>query len=149
MRDSRQSATARVGARAAAVRQDAGGVRSRPQSTTPEGRRQGPAHGVVRGGVWRKRVQASKHMLRVPKPGWAVDVSDLEAAERVGVHTLELREVESGTTYTVSLRTLRAKGGPLSRGYGEQWALALSYWRREREPQPGEPVQLGLLGGAL
>ena len=53
----------------------------RGQSTTPARRPQGPAHGRMVGDCWQKTVCASKHMLRAPK-AWAVDVADLDAAER-------------------------------------------------------------------
>ncbi len=105
-----------------------------------------PAHGVVRGDVWRKRVQGSRHMLRVPRPAWAVDAADLDAAEHLGAVMLELTDAESGTTYRAALRTLREKGRRFERGHGEQVALALEHWRTE---QPGAARQLTLLGGGL
>jgi len=96
--------------------------------------------------VWRKRVQGSKHMLRVPRRAWAVDSADLDAAERMGAVVLELRDAETGTVYRAALRTLRERGRRLERGYGEQVALDLEHWRVE---VPGAARQLALLGGAL
>jgi hypothetical protein len=142
-----EKATARVTSTGgAAVSIGAGGSFTREQHITPDGQSQGPAHGVVRGDVWRKRVQGSKHMLRVPRPAWAVDAADLDAAERVGAVVLELTDAETGTTYRAALRTLRERGRYLERGYGAQVCLDLEHWRSE---QPGAARQLALFGGAL
>lgn len=141
-----EKATARRQPGGAAVRSGAANALSHAQSITHGDQSQGPAHGVVRGDVWRKRVQGSKHMLRVPRRAWAVDSADLDAAERMGAVVLELTDAESGTTWRVGLRTLRERGRRLERGYGEQVALDLEHWRTE---QPGAARQLALLGGAL
>lgn len=137
-----------------AARSGAANAFSRSQHTTPDTQsqeRQGyaaqaPVHGVVRGDVWRKRVAGSKHQLRVPRPAWAVDAADLDAAERLGAVMLELHDTEGGTVYRAALRTLREKGRYFERGYGAQVALDLEHWRTE---QPGAARQLALLGGVL
>ncbi len=141
-----EKGTARRQPGGAAVSIGAGGSFTREQHTTAQAQSQGPKHGVVRGDVWRKRVAGSKHQLRVPRPAWAVDAADLDAAERVGAVVLELTDLESGTTYRASLRTLREKGRYFNRGYGAQVALDLEHWRTE---QPGAARQLVLLGGVL
>lgn len=93
-----------------------------------------PAHGRVIKGVWRKAVRKSAHMLRYPH-AWAVDLSDLEAAERLDVKTLELREQEEGLTYRVALGMFRCSGFEFDRGFGSQVALALGHFEVAR---PGE-----------
>ena len=85
-------------------------------------------------------------MLRTPK-AWSVDMADLDAAERCGAHTLELRETEQNHVYRVSLADLRAQGFTLDRGHGAQIALPLAAWTVDGQapetPKP-QPAQLGL-----
>ncbi len=105
-------------------------------------RRQGPFHGRVTDGVWYKRAKRSKHMLRMPT-AWAVDLYDLECAERCGAVALELRETEQGVTYRVSLKTLRERGQVIDRRFGRQIMLPLGYWQTgatatlDNEPRQG------------
>jgi len=141
-----EKATARRQPGGAAVRSGAANALSRSQNTTPDGQSQAPAHGVVSGATWRKIVQGSKHMLRVPRPAWAVDTSDLDRGERMGAVVLELTDAETGTTYRAALRTIRERGRYFERGYGAQVALDLEHWRVEA---PGAARQLALMGGVL
>jgi len=85
-------------------------------------------------------------MLRRPFLAWAVELGDLEAAEQMGVRTLELREQEKGRTYRVSLDVLRSKGFEFDRGCGRQIGLALGCFAVDGSPhgrRPG-PQQLRL-----
>lgn len=124
------------------------GAHSPPDYSRSAHGMQGPAHGRVIGDTWVKAVHKSVHMLYRP-PAWAVDLADLEAAERLGVRTLQLREQEQGRTYRASLRLFRSKGVPIDRGCGRQLALPLGYWRVSRgshsHPKPA-PLQLSLFG---
>lgn len=88
----------------------------------------GPAHGRIIGACWVKTVRASVHMLKLPRPAWAVDLSDLQAAEQAGATELELREQERGVIYRVTLETLKTKGQVLDRGFGRQVFLPLGCW---------------------
>jgi len=140
-----------VGENEAALREQGGGVGREAAASLPRTQYStgtGPVHGQLHGDVWCKCVAGSRHMLRVPRPAWAVDAADLDAAERMGAMVLELRDTESGTVYRAALRTLRERGHCFDRGFGAQIALGLPHWRQHRAPAHGEPLQLGLWRGA-
>ncbi len=115
-----------------------------------ESRSQGPKHGVIRGVVWRKRVRASVHLLRKPRPAWALDVGDVEAARACGVETIEIFDAESETTYSCSLAHFMGHAQTFERGHGVQAALPLGFWRRAGETESAEaqdgPRQLAFAG---
>jgi len=69
----------------------------------------GVKHGQIQGNVWRKRLCASKHFLRKP-PAIAVDLEDLDAAERCGAELLCVVDVETNRTYLASLAVIREPG---------------------------------------
>lgn len=125
------------------------------KSIRPGGARQrvpirvgGRTVGEVRGDIFVKRVQASRHFLRTP-PAICFDVSTLKDAERAGAQTVEVTDADTGRVYRASMGTMWAKGRSLNRGYGEQWRLDLRYWNTGG--QGGEPPiqQLPLLGGQV
>jgi len=137
----------------AALREQGGGVgyeaagyRSHVHYSTSAG----PAHGEVRGDVWRKAVRASVHQLRTPR-AWALDAADLCAAERRGVAVVDILDLEGPTHWYATPGTIRRRGFRLDRGHGAQWALALEHWRPTRsEAEASEPaLQLALFGGAV
>lgn len=145
---------ARGDARAAAVSSGAGSSFTRSQTITRRAPRQalrGPAHGQVRGDVWRKSVRGSVHMLRTPR-AWCFDVGDLGAAEAVGVRLVLVHDLESLRKHYATIATVRARGFALDRGHGRQVALALEHWRptpqeaeaAAPEPEPEGPRQLAL-----
>lgn len=116
-----------------------------------------PLHGRVVGDVWHKNVRGSAHMLRVP-PGWAVDLSDLDLAERAGARLLCVFDAETHRGFWARLNVLRAVGVPVSRGFGEQIALPLNRWSSTRSgaealqlqgPVPARAAQLLLFEGAV
>jgi len=126
---------------------DAAGVFSYENYSTERGRRQWPAHGQIKGRAWVKRVRKSAHMLRHPY-GWAVDVADLDAAERCGADYVELREQEERRVYRATFAALRARGVAIDRGCGAQIALPMGYWVIDgKEPAPAAHQQLALFGG--
>ena len=90
-----------------------------------------PAHGRVRGDVWRKAARGSLHMLRAPQ-AWALDMADLDAARRMGVHLVHVHDLEALAHHWASLQTIEARGFDLDRGYGLQRGLALEDWRPTR-----------------
>lgn len=118
--------------------------------------------GYVRGGCFRKTIQGSKHLLRVP-PAVAFDLSTLDDAERAGAKTVEVTDSESGHVYSAPLALLREKGFKVARGFGSQWALTLIHWAVNGQPSEAEqraredaereakraatPVQMGLFAG--
>ena len=87
----------------------------------------GKVIGHVCGGVFRKRVKATKHQLRYP-PAWALDSRSLEDAERAGAHRVEIHDLDSGQTYTATISLIRQFGFVLDRGHGRQIALPLPLW---------------------
>lgn len=118
----------------AAVRQHGGGLSaagSRPHvHDTTVGAARLPRYGrlVAGGRVWRKTAKASAHMLRAPK-AWAVDTADLACVEALGVRYVCIHDLEQMRQYWARTETLHAKGWTLDRGFGEQTALSLDWWR--------------------
>ncbi len=140
----------------AALREQGGGVGLEAAGNRPPvhySTLAGPAHGQVRGDAWAKSVRASVHQLRTPR-AWAVDLADLEAAERRGVAVVDVLDLEGLTHYWATPGTIRRHGFRLERGHGAQVALSLDHWRPTREAaealEPAPAVlQLALFGGAL
>jgi len=108
--------------RAAGQGTEHGGVR-----TAQSHHSTGVKHGQIQGNVWRKRLYASKHFLR-KTPDVAVNLEDLDAAERCGAELLCVVDVETNRTYLASLAVIRKHGLELDRGFGLQVALPLHRW---------------------
>jgi hypothetical protein len=102
--------------------------------------------GEVRGDVFVKRVQGSKHMLQKPR-AWAVDVAVLHEAEALGARAVEVVDTETNTTYRAPLERFWTRGIRVNRGYGEQVALLLTDWQVNGEP--ARAVQLSLFGAEV
>jgi len=105
-----------------------------------------PRHGKICGDVWRKRVRASVHLLRKPKPAWAVDVDDLDAARRCGATSIEIVDTESGDVYRCEVSRFLAYASRFNRGAGDQAALPLGFWRKSAAAEPQEATQLRMAG---
>ncbi len=84
------------------------------------------------GSTLRKVVRGSIHQLRRP-PAWAVDAGILEQARQDGATQVEVLDVETRRIYRASIDTFDLHGFKFNRGFGEQWGLALHYWRVEAE----------------
>ena len=110
------------------------------QAGTPI-RAAGRVVGEVRGDTFYKSL-AARHFLQKP-PAIALDLSSLNDVERLGVRYCEILDRDTGRVYRAAISTIRARGFRVSRGFGEQWALALAEWRKDSEPA-GE--QLSLFG---
>lgn len=85
---------------------------------------------TLEGQILRKRVRASVHMLRRP-PGWAVDCSILEAARMDGAVAIEVFDTENRKVFTAPISAFEHHGIRFNRGFGDQVALPLQYWRVE------------------
>ena len=109
-------------------------------SSRPDRRRQ-PRFGKVTGHTWRKTAKGSAHMLRAPK-AWALDTDDLASIEALGVRYVCIHDLESLRQYWARPETLRRKGWTFNRGFGEQVALALDWWRST--PREADAVAEGL-----
>lgn len=99
---------------------------------TSDGR---PSGCVVEHGILKRRVQASKHMLRRP-PSWAIEERILKEAEAQGATMVEVVDVESHTTYVAPLQSFWTRGIAIDRGFALQRALPLCFWTREDPKQP-------------
>jgi len=78
-----------------------------------------------------KKCVKSKHMLRNPL-GWAFDKSIIAQANLLGVKEAWIEDKESGMVFKAPIILFSTSGVPVSRGYGEQVCLPLSYWKTEK-----------------
>lgn len=103
---------------------------------------QGRVVGVVRDGVFRKTVDADKHMLRIP-PAWSFDVVSLDEAKRAGGKVVELHEERDDVIYRATMRQMDRYGKSLDRGCGKQRFLHVRYWARDGEPVGEQLLMFG------
>lgn len=96
--------------------------------------------GIIQGAELRKSVFGSKHFLRKP-PAIAIDKRALDQAERAGAIRVVVIDQETGIRYLAAIAHIRRSGFLIDRGAGEQIALPLTSWIRQRQ---GAAVQLGL-----
>jgi hypothetical protein len=101
--------------------------------------------GVVEGGVYRRRIHGSRHLLRKP-PAIGVSLEVLAQLQALGVERLEVEDVETGTTYWTPLAHFVERSFAFNYGFGEQAALPLSGWIVERRGQ--QNIQLPLMPAA-
>jgi hypothetical protein len=94
--------------------------------------------GTVSGDVFRKKLRKSRHMLHSPL-GWASDEDILVFITQLGVDKFVIDEIEEGITYEATLDSFYKYGILIDRGYGQQRALPLRFWRKQGE---GIPQQL-------
>jgi len=78
-----------------------------------------------------KKVQKSKHFLESPE-AIAIDKDIFKKSIKTG-HIVGVRvyEIEHGVTYTASLENFILNSILIDRGFGEQYALPLTYWEKE------------------
>lgn len=81
-------------------------------------------------GVYRKTVKGSIHMMQSPM-GWASDKDICEDLAKLGCKEIRIFDKEKGKTFVASFEEFMAKAIPIDRGYGEQLALPLRYWKVE------------------
>jgi hypothetical protein len=98
------------------------------------------------GSTLHKRVRGSVHLLQQPRRAWAVDAAMLADAERRGGVLVEVVDGESGQVYRAAIALFHQRGFTVSRGYGEQRALALVHWQTgdAMRPPAAVAVQLAL-----
>jgi hypothetical protein len=77
--------------------------------------------------ILRKEVLGSKHMLRSPK-SWCVDKSVIDDAVQKEAIEIRVLDKESGLVYKVSMQKFLEKKMIVSRGFGTQYGLPLTYW---------------------
>ena len=110
------------------------GVKRHPKTTPIYVRGRDRPIGYVEGGVFRKSISGSKHILRSPR-AIAFDRSTLRDAERDGAVWVEVTDDETRTVYTARIADIWTHGFAVNRGYGDQIALAL-----QRFSVNGRPV---------
>ena len=91
--------------------------------------------GLVRGGVFLKRVRAGEHMLVSP-PAWACDVVSMCAAVKAGAKSVMVVDTETGDRYEASMDYWRRFGFKIDRGHGLQVALPLERWSKVEHGKP-------------
>ncbi len=89
--------------------------------------------GVVNEDEFFKSVHGTRHFLHHP-PAIAFDVSTLEDAELYGATIVHVYDKDTRTDYFAYISTIREKGFNINRGNGEQIALKMSYWSRNKPP---------------
>ncbi len=82
---------------------------------------------VLEDGVLKRVASARRHQLRRP-PAWAFEEQILREAERDGVTLVQIRDTDTGCTFTASISRFWTHGVRVERGYGVQWALPLNQW---------------------
>ena len=113
----------------------------------------GKVAGIVRDGVFRKRVNAKLHMLRRPVKAWAYDVTVFDEVRALGVHRLEVADAETGMMWDCELAQLATYCKSFNGGHGEQLYLPLGRWHEngkpgpDAEPDPNAPGGLSRRGG--
>jgi len=111
------------------------------------------AHGKVSGATWYKSIWGGAHLLHNP-PAICFDVDDLTQAEQAGAVSVDVVDTETGTHYQTEIATIRTKGFPVRRGYGEQIGLPLYSFLRTgpalaelaKPAEPPKPRQLDIFG---
>ncbi len=84
-------------------------------------------HGRIVGDTWHKTARSSIHALRLPKPSWAVDGADLDAALRCGAEWLEIADLDTDRIWRCRLGAFSEYGKRIDYGRGAQVALAWAY----------------------
>lgn len=79
-----------------------------------------------------KVIQGSKHFLRTP-PAIAFDVFCINQAKKMNLKEIHVLDSETRTLYIVDMETFLAKSLQLNRGFGEQMALTMEYWKVEKK----------------
>jgi hypothetical protein len=81
--------------------------------------------------VLRRRIKASKHILRLPEPSLCFDANVFEML-RPGFDRVEVSDRESGMTYEVTASIFDEHGVRCDLGHGLQLRLPLRLWSASR-----------------
>ncbi len=97
--------------------------------------------GTIEGGIFKKTIKGSKHILRCC--GIAFSLDALRQAARVGFTAFEVTDRETGTVYTVDRATFETYSEPVHfAGFDAQRALSLQYWAVSL-PQKSKTLKAG------
>ena len=83
--------------------------------------------GLVENGIFKKKVNGSKHFLRKP-PAIAFDVDTINSAKKSGAKHIEIFDKDSNNFYLTRMAKLDEKGFEFNRGFGKQVAMVMSDW---------------------
>jgi len=96
-------------------------------------RTRGPVGKIVireidgKGTVILEKLIKSKHMLRQP-PAICFDRPIIELAQSYSVETIQVKNTENGSIYTIPFEQFLDKSFRVNRGFGEQLGCCLSEW---------------------
>ncbi len=97
-------------------------------AVTPQGVKTSGALVERSGGLsWVRKVDSTRHMLRLPEPSWAVDEEKLLEAQAAGATRVEVHD-ECGRCWWTPLAHFLSHGKRFNRGHGWQVRLRLSEW---------------------
>lgn len=89
--------------------------------------------GDLENGVFRKKVEGSKHRLNRP-PAWAMDETCYAGLVRQGCQRIEILDTETGDYWRIPMPTFTKEREFIDRGYGVQCMVRLPHW--EHTPHP-------------
>jgi len=112
---------------------------TRKSSNSTPIRAGGHVVGKVERDTFYKKVDGSRHFLRVPQ-AICFDEISLREAERAGAVHVVVTDRESGRAYHASIQHVWDNGFKVNRGFGNQIALPFDKWQIA-----GESLQLALL----
>ena len=95
----------------------------------------GKYSGRVSNGTFHRKVDKTRHQLRVP-PAWAMDKSVLTRAEQAGAKAIRFHDPRTKEAWVVSVEHFKAHGIPFNRGHGWQIMLPLRFWTEKNEDKP-------------
>ncbi|BCW94681.1 MAG: hypothetical protein WHS44_09895 [Fimbriimonadales bacterium] len=90
---------------------------------------QGKLRGVIQNRTLQKEIRGSIHLLRKP-PAIALDAAMYDRWRR-HFDAIEVHDTETGRVYRISATRFEHFRWELERGYGRQYAVALSRWSVE------------------
>lgn len=88
--------------------------------------------GVIQDDLFRKDIIESKHLLRKPE-AIAYDKSVIRGLKANGVTRLLVVAKDTHRFFEATIETLEEHGLTVNRGYGDQIALPLAYWKIRKE----------------
>lgn len=104
----------------------------------------GKVVGVIQGEKLMKRVDGAKHFLRVP-PAIAWDAVIIERSNNRGVKLIMVIDKHDKKVYTTTMSKFMRYKFTLDRGFGKQYALALTHWLVNPDSKAAQEVQGELL----
>ncbi|CUU11345.1 hypothetical protein GBSOP10_111143 [Armatimonadetes bacterium GBS] len=95
---------------------------------------EGKLRGVIQNRTLIKEIRGSVHLLRKP-PAIAIDARMYDKWRR-HFDSIEIRDTETGRVYRISAKQFESWRWELERGYGKQYAVALSRWAVQKPNDP-------------